>query len=54
MRPERTESKRAIEDALGSAFDDVAPMRDFPSYRRQPRRRIPGLYWAASRMPRLP
>jgi hypothetical protein len=31
---------------VGIAFEDVPPVRDFPSYRGQ--RHVPGLYWSAT------
>ncbi|WP_131784540.1 TnsA-like heteromeric transposase endonuclease subunit [Protofrankia symbiont of Coriaria ruscifolia] len=44
------ESDREVRRPLASvstiAFEDVAPVRDFPSYRGQ--RHFPGLYWSAT------
>ena len=41
-----TEVRRPLRDAVGIAFEDVQPVRDFPSYRGQ--RHFPGLYWSAT------
>ncbi|MGW7027117.1 TnsA-like heteromeric transposase endonuclease subunit [Streptomyces xanthophaeus] len=40
------EVRRPLRDAVGIAFEDVPPVRDFPSYRGQ--RHFPGLYWSAA------
>jgi hypothetical protein len=40
------EVRRPLRDAVETAFEDVAPVRDFPSYRGQ--RHFPGLYWSAT------
>jgi hypothetical protein len=40
------EVRQPLMAAAGTAFEFVAPVREFPSYRGQ--RHFPGLYWAAS------
>jgi hypothetical protein len=41
-----SEVRQLLSAATGTAFEYVAPVREFPSYRGQ--RHFPGLYWAAS------
>ena len=41
-----SEVRRPLRDVMGVAFEDVQPVRDFPSYRGQ--RDFPGLYWSAT------
>lgn len=41
-----SEVRKPLSAAAGTAFEYVAPVREFPSYRGQ--RHFPGLYWAAS------
>ena len=41
-----SEVREPLPSAVGTAFESVAPVREFPSYRGQ--RHFPGLYWAAS------
>ena len=43
---ESREVRCPLSRAVDTAFEDVAPVREFPSYRGQ--RHFPGLYWAAS------
>ncbi|WP_327287536.1 TnsA-like heteromeric transposase endonuclease subunit [Streptomyces sp. NBC_01198] len=40
------EGRRLLAEVGEVAFEDAAPVRDFPSYRGQ--RHFPGLYWAAT------
>ncbi|CAO5151927.1 hypothetical protein FAIPA1_140127 [Frankia sp. AiPs1] len=40
------EVQGSLVTASAVAFEDVAPVRDFPSYRGQ--RHFPGLYWSAT------
>ncbi|WP_240803116.1 TnsA-like heteromeric transposase endonuclease subunit [Streptomyces sp. A1499] len=40
------EVRRPLADVAGVAFEEVAPVREFPLYRGQ--RHFPGLYWAAT------
>ncbi|SOD88001.1 TnsA-like heteromeric transposase endonuclease subunit [Streptomyces sp. Ag109_G2-15] len=43
---EGVEVRRPLADVAEVAFEEVAPVREFPSYRGQ--RHFPGLYWAAT------